>query len=118
LLEGAVHGQVGGFQDIELIDFGCVDLACADLDLRILGEDFEEEFAGFGGELFGVVEAGERIGWSVLEPGEGEDDGGGDHGAGEGAASGLIDTGDAVVALGELLAFVGEAVGGGQGGGD
>jgi hypothetical protein len=49
-----------------------------------------------------------------LDPGEGEDDGGGYDWSGKGASSGLIYSGDAVIALGEAVAFVGESVRGAQ----
>ena len=85
-LDGAGHGEVGGAKDVEGIDFLDAGGADGPVDFGAGGQGSVEAFAFFGGELFGVIEADEG---EVRR----QDDGGGDDGAGEGSASGFVDTG-------------------------
>lgn len=82
-LDGAGHGEMRGPEDIEAVDLRDIRLADAPMDVGADGEDGMEMLALFGGQLFRVIQALDR---AVIR----QDHGGGDHGAGERTASGLI----------------------------
>ena len=105
--DGAAHGEVGGAEDIELVDFAGAGLAGGEAHVGVVGEGFVEVFALGAAEFFGVVEEGEV---EVF----GQEDGGGEHGTGEGAAAGFVDAGDEAAALEAVGCFVVE---GGHGAG-
>lgn len=95
LPEGTGHGQVRRAQDVQRIDF--LDGSAGDADPRVGAgrEQGVKKLPARSGEFFGVVDAGEGARGFRLEKIPVEDDGGGDHGAGERAAAGLIHAGDA-----------------------
>ena len=101
---GADHGEVGGAEDVEGVDF--LDGGCGDgpVDFRAGAEDGVDGFALFGGEFFRVVQA---IEVEVM----GQDDGGGHDGAGEGTASGFIDPGHQKKPAGAQGALAGKIAG-------
>jgi hypothetical protein len=77
------------------VDFGRGGGADADLRAGACREQGAKKLPAGGRELLGVGQAGERAGGLGEEEILFEDDGGGDHGAGERAAPGFIHAGDA-----------------------
>ena len=104
--DGGAHGVMGGAEDVEGIDHEVVSGADGHGEGAVVGADESEEVVAFcGGELFGVEDArgpGIAVIGDEVERGAG---GGGDDGAGEGAAAGFIHAGDAGEALGMEVAF-------------
>lgn len=109
--ERFIHRAMRGFQDIDDINDLRAHLGHAELDLGAMGDEFKEVFALGFGELFGIVQPGEFDGQPVFGPARRQDRGGGDDGAGEWAAPGLIDAGDAREAALPQRAFEFKAVG-------
>lgn len=98
---GALHGEVGGAEDVEVVDFGWGGEAGGEADAGVVGEFFVEALALGGGDFFGIVQAG------VVEV-VGEEDGGGEDGAGEAAAADFVDADDAAAAVEAVGLFVEE----------
>ena len=90
--DGALHGEVGGAEDVEVVDFGRGGEAGGEADAGVLGEFFVEALALGGGDFFRIVQA------RVVEV-VGEEDGGGEHGTSEAAAANFVDADDAAAAL-------------------
>jgi len=102
------HGLVGGAKDVDAVDFLRADSLDVPEDIGACGEFRVEGFALFFGELLGVAKDG------VAEAG-GQDDCGGDDGAGEGPAACLVDACDEAVADGAEFIFEFEAAPHGRG---
>jgi len=104
--DGGAHGVMGGAEDVEGVNHGVVSGADGNGEGAVVGADQGIEFFAFGGgELFGVEDAcspavaviGGKINCAT--------GGGGDDGAGQGAAAGFIYAGDTGEALGVEGAF-------------
>ena len=55
--DGAGHGEMGGAEDVEGVDFSNSGFTDGPVDFGVGGQNGMEAFALFGGELFGVIEA-------------------------------------------------------------
>lgn len=100
------HGLPCGLQDIDPVDhLGPDD---ADADRRgLLHDQVEQAFPCLRGQLFGVVNLGQA---QSLR----QDDGSRYHRAGQGAAAGLVDTGNRPVSTALGLLFEGQDIKGGE----
>ena len=96
--DGAAHGQQGGLQDVDPLDFGHRGGADADLDAAggAGGEQGGEgELALGGGKFLRIVKQGAEGGGDAA----GQHHGGGEHRAGERAAPDFVDAGDPAVGI-------------------
>ena len=87
VVHGPAHGQQGGLEDIEVLDFARVGTTHADAGSPPF-EQGEQLLAPAGGEELGVLEHG-------VVTVRRQDHAGGDHRPGERPAAGLVDTGHA-----------------------
>ena len=93
-LDGVEHGEARGLVDVDAVDGFGVNFRDGDGD-GDFADLVVEVLALLAGELLGVLEAVAGEGCRL----DGEDDGGGDYGAEEGAATDFVDAGDELVAL-------------------
>jgi len=111
-LQGFSHGEVGGVEDVDAVDFPVVDDSDTNQDVRKGLEGVEEFQSSRRRQEFGVGDIAESPGDPpFLNEGVGEHDRRGHHGTGKGAAAGLVDPGHTKNAALESGAFGPEQAG-------
>ena len=86
-VDGTRHGQVRGSEDVHVVNLSRGCFGGGPAHCGVGGEGVEKNPTAAWCEFFRIIE-------SVWLKVPGKDDGGGDNGTGEGAASGFIDTGN------------------------
>ena len=89
----AAHGEMGGTQDVEKVDFFGIRRGHRPLHGRVFGEAVKNFLAALGAQFLGVVEA--RAGIAAWQ-----DDGSSCHRAGQRAAAGFVHARNAAQAAG------------------
>jgi hypothetical protein len=110
-VKSATHGFVGGAEDVDGIDGLSIEADDCPVQIGVIGELGEKALTVGGGKLFGIVQATEWGGEAIGQPGHRENHRSGGDWAGEWAAAGFVDAGDAVDAVSHEVAFEEQAVG-------
>ena len=110
-LKGAAHGQVGGAEDVDGVDFLGRGLTDGPADAGFVGQRLIERVTFGRGELFGVVGLGQGTGEQGGEVGLVNLHGAGDDGSGEAPAPGLVHPGERGAGMGGPEVVFGPEVG-------